>query len=130
MDPLLKKIQQNAETLFLPKKILTYGDWLIDHREKSQTFNMYNRQGVRNDVTAARSKIYFHVTDDKIKKDFLAKLKRYCEAFYTGMTIDIMYPPSTKTSQEFMKLHQIPSREGYSGYTQYLAPNILTKTIP
>lgn len=67
MDPLLKKILSLAETdLFAPKKILSIGDWLLSNKEKPQTFNLYNRPGVRNDVTPARSKIYFNVIDEKI----------------------------------------------------------------
>jgi hypothetical protein len=91
---------------------------------------LYNRAGVRNEITPVRNIIYFHVIDEKIKPEFLAKLKKYCEAFYLGMTVKIMYPPTAKTSKEFMKLHQIPSREGEEDFRQYLAPAILKKTIP
>jgi hypothetical protein len=67
---------------------------------------------VRNDVTATRNVIYFHVIDEKIKPEFLAKLKKYCEAFYLGMKIKIIYPQNAKTSEEFMAQYKIPSREG------------------
>jgi hypothetical protein len=59
---------------------------------------LYNRPGVRNDVTPARNIIYLHVIDEKIKPEFLAKLKKYCEAFYLGMSVKIFYPPTAKTS--------------------------------
>ena len=64
----------------------------MSHKEKPQTFNLYTRPGVRNEITAQRNKIYIFVTDDKIREDFLAKLKKYCEAFFFGMKIEIMYP--------------------------------------
>jgi hypothetical protein len=48
---------------------------------------LYNRTGVRNDVTAERNIIYLHVIDEKIKPEFVAKLKKYCEAFYLGMKV-------------------------------------------
>jgi len=54
---------------------------------------------VRNDVTPSRKFIYFHVIDEKIKPEFLAKLKKYCEAFYLGMTVKIIYPQKAKTSE-------------------------------
>jgi hypothetical protein len=60
---------------------------------------LYNRPGVRNDVTPVRNIIYLHVIDEKIKPEFLAKLKKYCEAFYLGMTVKIMYPTDAKTSK-------------------------------
>jgi len=112
LDPLLQKILKNAETLFLPKKINGDWDWLIDHKEKPQTFNLYNRPGVRNEVTPARNKIYIFVTDDRIKPDFLEKLKKYCLAFYYGMNIEIMYPKGSRNATEFMASLEIPSREG------------------
>jgi hypothetical protein len=65
---------------------------------------------VRNDVTPARNIIYLHVIDEKIKPAFLAKLKKYCEAFYLGMKVKIMYP-SVKTSDEFMEKYDIPYRD-------------------
>ena len=75
-----------------------------------QSFNLYNRTGVRNDVTPFRNIIYLHVIDEKIKPEFLAKLKKYCEAFYLGMKVKIMYP-SVKTSDEFMEKYDIPYRD-------------------
>lgn len=52
-----------------------------------------------------RNIIYFHVIDEQIKPEFLGKLKKYTEAFYLGMSVKIMYPPTAKTSKEFMELH-------------------------
>jgi hypothetical protein len=49
---------------------------------------------VRNDVTPSRKFIYFHLNNE-----FLAKLKKYCEAFYLGMTVKIIYPQKAKTSE-------------------------------
>ena len=72
---------------------------------------MFNRSGVRNDVTAERNIIYLHVIDEKIEPEFLAKLKKYCEAFYLGMTVKIMYPSNAKTSDEFMEKYEIPKRD-------------------
>jgi hypothetical protein len=111
-DPLLRRIQEQAETLYKPKALRDWGDWLRTHREVPQTFNLYNRAGVRNEVTGVRNIIYLHVIDEKIKPEFLAKLKKYCEAFYLGMTVKIMYPPNAKTNKEFMEKYEIPSREG------------------
>lgn len=71
---------------------------------------------MRNEVTAVRNIIYLHVIDEKIKPEFLDKLKKYCEAFYLGMTVKIMYPTKAKTSKEFMEMYQIPSREGGKDY--------------
>jgi hypothetical protein len=90
---------------------------------------LYNRSGVRNDVTATRNIIYLHVIDEKIKPPFLAKLKKYCEAFYLGMIVKIMYP-TTKTSDEFMEKYDIPYRDAdVEGTYQYMATTILKKTI-
>ncbi len=66
-------------------------------------------------MTPQRNIIYFFVTDERIKPDFLEKLKKYCLAFYTGMTIKIMYPENTKTSAEFMASLDIPNREIFKG---------------
>jgi hypothetical protein len=71
------------------------------------------------------------VIDEKIKPEFLAKLKKYCEAFYLGMTVKIMYPSNAKTSDEFMEKYEIPKRDArVKGTFQYVATNILKKTIP
>ena len=94
---------------------MTNGDWLIDHKEVPQTFNLYNRPTIRNDVTPERNKIYFFVTDKTTPKDFISKLKMYCEAFYLGLQVEIMYPKNTQTSKEFMDQLQIPNRDGYEG---------------
>jgi hypothetical protein len=96
----------------LPKSLRTWGDWLQSQKEIPQTFNLYNRAGVRNEVTAVRNIIYLHVIDEKIKPEFLAKLKKYCEAFYLGMKVKIMYPANAKTSEAFMEKYEIPYREG------------------
>ena len=63
-------------------------------------------------MTPTRNIIYLHVIDEKIKPEFLSKLKKYCEAFYLGMTVKIMYPAKAKTSKEFMDMNEIPNREG------------------
>ena len=68
--------------------------------------------------------------DEEIKPEFLAKLKKFCEAFYLGMTVKIMYPENAKTSKEFMEMYQIPNREGFDDCQQYMATTILKKTIP
>jgi hypothetical protein len=57
--------------MFTPKSIVESGDWLCSHREKPQTFNIYNRPGVRNEVTSEREKIYFLITDEKINEGFV-----------------------------------------------------------
>ena len=85
--------------MFSPKTIVANGDWLCSHREKPQTFNIYNRPGVRNEVTSEREKIYFLITDEKINEGFVQKLKKYTEAFYTGLKVEIMYPKTTKTAK-------------------------------
>ena len=129
LDPLLKKILDKAEALYPPKKILSSGDWLWGQKERPQTFNLYNRPGIRNEVTQQRNKIYIFVIDERIDAVFLAKLKKYCAAFFFGMTIEIKYPEDTKTSKDFMDSHQIPSRPGYlkqgDDHRQYLTGPIL-----
>ena len=52
------------------------------------------------------------MTDNKIKSEFLCKVKKYCEAFFDGMKIEIMHSVGTKTGAEFMDSLDIPSREG------------------
>jgi hypothetical protein len=52
------------------------------------------------------------VTDNKIKTEFLSKVKKYCEAFFDGMKIKIKHTVATKTGAEFMESLEIPSREG------------------
>ena len=51
------------------------------------------------------------MTDNKIKSDFLSKVKKYCEAFFYGMKIKIKHTVGTKTGAEFMESLEIPSRE-------------------
>jgi archaemetzincin len=41
-----------------------------------------------------------------------------------------MYPKNAKTSEEFMEKYEIPNRNSYEGVQQYMATNILKKTIP
>ena len=67
------------------------------------------------------------MVDPKIKPDFLAKLKMYCEAFYTGLTVDYMYPPKTQGS--YFDSLGVTSRKGYYS-KQYMTGPILKKTIP
>ncbi len=81
-------------------------------------------------MTPSRNIIYLHVIDEKIKPEFLAKLKKYCEAFYLGMTVKIMYPKNAETSKEFMEKYEIPNRNSCYGILQYMATDILKKTIP
>jgi archaemetzincin len=111
MDPWLSTILQKAEVIFAPKKILTIGDWLRSNREIPQSFNLYNRPEVRNNITPQRKVIYFNVIDERITEEFLGKLKTYCEAFFLGMKIEIIRPK--KTFLELMKEYKIPSRGGY-----------------
>jgi hypothetical protein len=40
-DRCLKHILENAEKLFMPKKIHEGGDWLMSHKEKNQTYDLY-----------------------------------------------------------------------------------------
>lgn len=131
MDPLLKKMLQQAETLYQPKKILTNGDWLWGQKERPQTFNLYNRPTVRNEVTQQRNKIYLFVVDDQIKPEFLEKLIKYCAAFYTGMQIEIKYPEGgPMDGKRFMNQLGVKSRELYTDHTQFYTGDILNKTIP
>ena len=91
-DKCLKKFLLKAEKLFQPKKIYSQSDWLIDHPEKSQSFEEYIKPGEKNAVTKQRNKIYINIIDSSIPQDFLQKLILYCEAFYTGMTVQVMIP--------------------------------------
>ncbi len=97
---------QKAEVLFDQKKTLSIGDWLRSNRENPQSFNLYNRPEVRNYITPHRKVIYFNVIDERITDEFLEKLKRYCEAFFLGMKIEIIRPK--KTFLELMKEYEIP----------------------
>ena len=54
-------------------------------------------------MTADRNKIYIFVLDPSISTDFLENLKIYCLAYYTGMTVEIIFPKS-KTFLEEMKI--------------------------
>jgi hypothetical protein len=71
----------------MPKKIHNGGDWLMSHKEKNQTYDLYENTGVKNLVTPQRSKIYIFVIDPTITPDFIEKMKRYCQAFYTSMDV-------------------------------------------
>jgi archaemetzincin len=51
------------------------------------------------------------VTDNKIKSDFISKVKKYCEAFFYGMKVKIKHIVGTKTGAEFMESLEIPNRE-------------------
>jgi len=121
----MKHILTNAETLFMPKRIHDSGDWLFSHTEKNQTFDLYQKPGVKNLVTKSRSKIYIFVVDPQISPEFAEKLKKYCEAFYTGMAVSIMLPKSPT----FLEDLGVPKRDNpYSGELQYNAAVILKKT--
>ncbi|CDW79008.1 archaemetzincin-2 isoform x1 [Stylonychia lemnae] len=125
-DKCLKSILQNAEKQQMPKKLISKGDWLCSHKEKDQTFDIYQKPGVKNLVTPARNKIYIFVIDKSILDEFAAKLQRYCEAFYTDMKIQIKKPESST----FLQDKEVPSREGQVGQNQYNANVILKKTLP
>lgn len=66
---------------------------------------------MRNEITPSRNIIYFNVIDDRITDEFLAKLKKYCEAFFFGMKIEIIRPK--KKFIELMEEYEIPHRDGY-----------------
>jgi hypothetical protein len=51
------------------------------------------------------------VTDNKLKSEFLSKVKKYCKAFFDGMKIKIKHTVATKTGAEFMESLEIPSRK-------------------
>ena len=123
-DRCLKHILTNAEKLFQPKKIHDSGDWLFSHAEKNQTYDIYQKPGVKNLVTKARSKIYIFVVDTAISPEFLGKLKSYCQAFYPGMDIATMKPDS----ETFLDDIEVPKRENpFSGRIQYNTSVILKK---
>ena len=66
-------------------------------------------------MNPSRNKIYFFVTDRSTPEDFLQNLKKYCEAFYTGLKVEIMYPKTAKTSVEFFEELGVTSRDGFFG---------------
>jgi len=47
-------------------------------------------------VTPARNKIYIFALDKGISADFVNNLKRYCEAFYLGLEVKIMWETDGK----------------------------------
>jgi hypothetical protein len=102
----LKKILTSSEQLFEPKKILGSSDWLACQKESGQSFDKYDIHTTKNPVTIKRNKIYIFVIDPTIDQEFLNSLKLYCEAFYTGMVVELMLP---KTS-DFMKTFNIKNR--------------------
>jgi len=57
-------------------------------------------------VSKERSKIYILVIDSSITPEFLQNLKVYCEAYYTGLNVEIMFPKSGN----FLEENQIPNR--------------------
>ena len=121
-DKVLKGILMNAEKLFEPKRIIDSGDWLMSHKEPGQTYEDYQKPNAKNTVTKQRSKIYIFAIDPTISEDFLSKLKLYCEAFYTGLTVEIMRPKI----DNFLDSLEIPSRLNFFGM-QYNANVILKK---
>ncbi|CDW79333.1 archaemetzincin-2 isoform x1 [Stylonychia lemnae] len=121
-DKCLKHILTNAEKLFQPKKIHQQGDWLISNKEKNQTFESYQKPGVKNLVTPQRNKIYIFVIDPKIDNQFAEKLRKYCTAFYTDMIVEIKRPES----ETFLEDLEVPNRESLWG-KQYNAISILNK---
>ncbi len=72
----------------------------MSHKEPGQTFEDYQKPNVKNLVTKQRFKIYIFVIDPSISSEFLQKLKLYCEAFYTGMTVEIMTPKTGNFMEE------------------------------
>lgn len=69
-------------------------------------------------MTKSRSKIYIFVVDPSISEEFIRKLKRYCEAFYTNMEISIKMP----SSPTFLDDIEVAKRENpFSGKIQYNA---------
>ena len=90
----------------------------MSHKENGQTYDDYQKPNAKNIVTQQRYKIYIFAIDPTISEEFLAKLKRYCEAFYTGMVVEIMTPKVP----DFLDKLDVPHRENpYSGLLQYHA---------
>ena len=86
---------------------------------------MYAQSNHINPVNGKRNKIYIFVIDPSIQPDFLEKLKIYCQAFYTGMAIEIMKPEV----DNFLETLGVPSRiNPYTG-KQWHANVILDKTV-
>lgn len=102
----MKKILNQSEKLYEPKRILGSSDWLACHKEPGQSFEKYDVHTTKNPVTKERNKIYIFVIDSTIDQDFLQTLKAYCEAYYTGMIVELMFP---KTSN-FMETFNIKNR--------------------
>lgn len=77
----------------------------MSHKEKGQTYDDYCKPGVKNDVTPKKNKIYILVIDPTIEKEFLEKLKLYCQAYYTGMVVVIKH-----AKENFLEEMKIPNR--------------------
>lgn len=72
------------------KKMYSKKDWLVNKKEKGQTFHEFVRTKSRNRVTSTKNIIYIMWMDDDIPAYALEKLQKYWSAFFWGMEVKIM----------------------------------------
>jgi len=138
-DPIIKYLTEEAENLFEPKRIYNGGDWLASHKEKGQTYGMYQGSKYVNYVTPKKNTIYLFLLNDDISKDRIDTLVRYTLAFYTSMNVKILRPgdmipgKDKRIPKDFIDYYNIKTREerGYGRQINAISfLNVLKTLVP
>lgn len=114
-DPILDKLAAEAETLFIPKRVLSKDDWLASRKELGQTYPKYKMGSPDINWINARFKtIVLVMLDDTVPPEMQAGLELYCSAFFTGCDVKIKRPgemwQNKALPSDFCKANNITER--------------------
>ena len=131
-DQFIDTLHEQAEQLFLPKRIHDKGDWLMNHKENGQPMSKYTRQSnVIKWTTKDYNVLVLYILDNQVPKHLVDAIKRYCDAFFVGCRVVVKHggdPVQAGSMQKFPKNffdhHNIkfrdddktsPDRQAYTG---------------
>ena len=103
--------------MFEPKTIHDQSDWIASVKNKGESFQKYVEYKP-NLVNEQRQTICIQPLDETITKGFMEVCKKFIEAFYYGVKVEILKAIDVKT----LGTH---TRQHFSGQTQYHAYEIL-----
>ncbi|XP_062976117.1 archaemetzincin-2 [Elgaria multicarinata webbii] len=104
---LLNEAFQPDSVLFKLITLHSDSDWVISHPEPTQDFAQFYHDPCRNTPSPQKNRIYVQPIgtfgDSRVSTDVYMKwLKDYCEAFYYGLTVNILGPvPVSQTGCAF-----------------------------
>ncbi len=84
----MKKALQVVIPLFNPISKPEPSDWLWEHDEDGQTYDVYKTYPI-NWIKPPKNVIYIQALEKRIEGEFIGKLKEFCEAFYYGVEVKI-----------------------------------------